>query len=292
MRIIASGVGERLEQSITAHGEKRTYVLTKTPRRDVEGRVIGLIGIGTDITERKKAEELMALANERLSAAVAEQTSQLADLSQHLIRVSEDERERLAAELHDELGALHTVITLDLESLRADLKPIPPGIEERLQKVLAFVQQAREIKRRIIADLRPLLLDHLGLIPAIDHYVQIWSQSSKISVSTDYAPELPKLSRELDLALFRIIQESLTNVAKYARASEVRIALGIAAGELRLSVEDDGVGIAPEILDRRRSHGIIGMQQRMAHFGGKLEVGRRSAAKGTIVSARVPLADA
>jgi PAS domain S-box-containing protein len=290
LRIIASGVGERIEQSITVHGEKHTYVMTKTPRRDADGKVIGLIVIGTDITDRKRAEEIMALANQRLSAAVAEQTAQLADLSQHLIRVSEDERERLAAELHDELGALHTVITLDLESLRADLRSMPPDVGERLQKVLALVQQAREIKRRIIADLRPLLLDHLGLIPAIDHYTELWSRSSKVSVSTDYAPGLPKLSRELELALFRIVQESLTNVAKYAHARKVRIALGFASGELQLSVEDDGVGIDAEILDRRRSHGIIGMKQRIANFRGTLDVRRRSAGSGTIVSARVPVA--
>jgi PAS domain S-box-containing protein len=289
MRIMASGVGERIEQEITVHGQRRTYVSTKTPRRGADGRVIGLIGISTDISERKRTEELMALANVRLSAAVAEQTGQLADLSQHLIRVSEDERERLAAELHDELGALHTVITLDLESLRTDLKALPPDIDDRLQKVLALVQQAREIKRRIIADLRPLLLDHLGLIAAIDHYIQLWSQSSKVSVSTAYSPNLPKLSRELELAIFRVVQESLTNVAKYARAREVRISLGILSGELCLSVEDDGVGIHPEALDRRRSHGIIGMQQRMAHFRGTLDVRRRSAASGTVVSARVPL---
>ncbi len=289
MRIMSRGLGERVEQELTVHGERRTYVSTKTPRRDADGRVIGLIGIGTDITERKKAEEVLALANQRLSAAVDEQTALLADLSQHLIRVSEDERERLAAELHDELGALHTVITLDLESLRTDLKALPPDIDDRLQKVLALVQEAREIKRRIIADLRPLLLDHLGLIAAIDHYIQLWSQSSKVSVSTDYSPSLPKLSRELELAIFRVIQESLTNVAKYARAQEVRISLGVASGELCLSIEDDGVGIPQEAIDRRRSHGIIGMQQRIAHFRGILQVRRRSGGTGTVVSARVPL---
>jgi signal transduction histidine kinase len=137
--------------------------------------------------------------------------------------------------------------------------------------------------------LRPLLLDHLGLIAAIDHYTELWSQSSKVDVSADYAPELSKLSRELELALFRIVQESLTNVAKYARAENVRIALGMASGELRLSVEDDGVGIDPAILERRRSHGIIGMKQRIAQFGGSLDVRRRSGGNGTIVSARVPV---
>ena len=116
----------------------------------------------------------MAQANQRLSVAVSEQTAQLAELSQHLIHVSEDERERLAAELHDELGALHTVITMDLESMRADFKAVSPDLEERLRKVSAFVQQAREIKRRIIADLRPLLLDHLGLVSALNHYIEIW----------------------------------------------------------------------------------------------------------------------
>jgi len=289
LRILASGVGERIEQTITAHGEKRTYVSTKTPRRDLAGKVVGLIGIGTDITERKRAEEMMTQVNRHLSVAVSEQTAQLADLSQHLIRVSEDERERLAAELHDELGALHTVITMDLESMRVDVKAVSPDLEERLRKVLAFVQQAREIKRRIIADLRPLLLDHLGLVPAMNHYTDIWSDSSKVSVTTDYSSALPALSRELALAMFRIVQESLTNVAKYAHARHVRIALGFAANELSLTVEDDGIGIPPGVLERPRSHGIIGMRQRVAQFGGTLEVRRRTAGNGTVVSVSVPL---
>jgi PAS domain S-box-containing protein len=303
LRVVASGVGERIEQVITVDGERRTYVSTKTPHVDATGHVIGLIGIGTDITERKKAEELMTQANQRLSLAVAEKTAQLAELSQHLIRASEDERERLAAELHDELGALHTVITMDLESMSKEVKVISPDLDDRLRKVLALVQQAREIKRRIIGDLRPVLLDHFGLVPALNHYVEIWSESSKVKVSTDYSSALPALSQELALAMFRIVQESLTNIAKYANARNVRIGLEFLANELPselpdelsneliLTVEDDGIGIAPEVLERPRSHGIIGMQQRIAHFNGALEVRRRVDGGGTVVSARVPLAD-
>jgi PAS domain S-box-containing protein len=289
LRVIASGVGERIEQVITVHGERRTYVSTKTPRADAAGHVLGLIGIGTDITERKKAEELMAQANERLSLAVAEKTAQLAELSQHLIRASEDERERLAAELHDELGALHTVITMDLESMSKEFKALSPDLDDRVRKVLALVQQAREIKRRIIEDLRPVLLDHFGLLAALNHYIEGWSESSKVKVSTEYSSELPALSPGLALAMFRVVQESLTNVAKYARAQHVRIVLGLVSKELCLTVEDDGIGIGPEVLERPRSHGIIGMQQRVAQFNGKLEVRRRVAEAGTVVSVRVPL---
>jgi len=290
LRVVASGAGERIEQVITVRGERRTYVSTKTPHFDATGHVIGLIGIGTDITERKNAEELMAQANAHLSLAVAEKTAQLAELSQHLIRASEDERERLAAELHDELGALHTVITMDLESMSKEFKAISGDLDERLRKVLALVQQAREIKRRIIEDLRPVLLDHFGLVPALNHYIEAWSESSKVKVSTEYSSELPALSQGLALAMFRVVQESLTNVAKYARAHNVRIVLGWVSKELCLTVEDDGVGIAPEVLERPRSHGIIGMQQRVAQFNGKLEVRRRVAEAGTVVSVRVPLA--
>ena len=239
-------------------------------------RVIGLIGIGTDISERKRAEDLMALANQRLSAAVAEQTAQLADLSQHLIRVSEDERERLAAELHDELGALHTVITLDLESLRTDLKAMPPDIDDRLQKVLALVQQAREIKRRIIADLRPLLLDHLGLIAAIDHYIHLWAQSSKVSREHRLLAEPAEaLSGIGSRGIPR--RPGVADQRRQIRAvrREVRISLGIASGELSPLGGRRRRRHPQEAIDRRRSHGIIGMQQRIAHFHGTLEVRRR-----------------
>jgi len=289
MRIMARGVSERVEQVITTHGERRTYVSTKTPRVDASGSVIGLIGIGTDITERKKAEDSMAESHERLSQVVADKTAQLTELSRHLMRVSEEEKKQLAGELHDELGALHTVITMDLETLRRQLDNSPPHVRERLHKALALLQQARQTKRRIVAGLRPILLDHLGLVPALRQHVEMWSASAGVQVTIESAPALPTLPQDLALALFRIAQESLTNVAKYANAREVRITIGVHAGWLCLTVEDDGIGISQDVLEKPRSHGIIGMRQRVAQFGGQLIVNRVSADRGTRVTARIPL---
>jgi PAS domain S-box-containing protein len=289
LRIMARGVGERVEQVITTHGERRTYVSSKTPRIDASGLVIGLIGITTDITERKRAEDIMVEANERLSVAVAEKTAQLTELSRHLIRVSEEEKKQLAGELHDELGSLHTVITMDLEALRRALEDGPPHIRERLQKAMALLQQARATKRRIVADLRPILLDHLGLAPALNRHVEMWSTSSGVRVSLECSPSLPALPQDLALALFRIVQESLTNVARYANAAQVCITLEVLAEGLCLTIEDDGVGIAPEVLEKPRSHGIIGMTQRLAQFNGEFSIGRVAGSAGTRVSARIPL---
>jgi PAS domain S-box-containing protein len=289
MRIMANASGERIEQTITSHGEKKTFISTKTPRLDTAGNVIGLIGIATDITERKKAEEITSTANQRLTTAVAEQTAQLTELSQHLISVAEEERRLLAAELHDELGALHTVITMDLGSLRKEIETALPDAAVRIDKVLALVDQARQVKRRIIADLRPVLLDDFGLIPALEHYVEPWSKSSGIKVVVDRKDGFPALSPDLALALFRVAQESLTNAAKYSGAREIRISLEHAASEVKLTVADDGIGIAPEALERSRSHGLTGMRQRVLNFGGRFDVGRPQGGVGTVVCASVPI---
>ncbi len=289
MRIMANALGERIEQVVTSHGERKTFISTKTPRFDTAGHVIGLIGIGTDITERKRAEEITATANQRLTTAVAEQTAELAELSQHLISVAEEERRLLAAELHDELGALHTVITMDLRTLRKEVAASAPDSAARIDKVLALVDQARQVKRRIIADLRPVLLDDFGLIPALEHYTELWSKSSGIKVVLDRKNGFPTLSPNEALALFRVTQESLTNAAKYSAARQVRIALEHAPNEVKLTVADDGIGIAPEALGGSRSHGITGMRQRVLNFGGSFDVGRPQGGVGTVVSATIPI---
>jgi len=118
----------------------------------------------------------------------------------------------------------------------------------------------------------------------------MWSASSGVSVRLECSPAVPPLSQDLALALFRIVQESLNNIAKYAGARTVRIALDAEADWLCLTIEDDGVGIAPEVLEKPRSHGIIGMNQRCAQFNGEFSVERVAAGAGTRVSARIPLA--
>jgi PAS domain S-box-containing protein len=181
--VMESRQPQRFEQTITIGGVVRTQLATKTPRFDAAGNVIGLIGISTDITERKKAERALETANEALAATVAEQTAGLTELTQHLMRVAEEEKAKLAAELHDELGSLVTAITLDAELVLRDLPAAAPKLVERQKTIVELARRAAGLKRRIIEGLRPLLLEQFGLVPALRDYLRLWKATTGIATS-------------------------------------------------------------------------------------------------------------
>ncbi|MDQ6621195.1 MAG: PAS domain S-box protein [Pseudomonadota bacterium] len=289
MRVMKSGKAETIEQVLTLGGVVRTFISTKSPRLDANRRVVGLVGIATDITERKKNEEALRRTNDRLAELVADRTARLTHLTQYLIRMAEDEKARLAAELHDELGGALSALALDIASALERVKSVDPQAAERLRQAQSVIRETAALKQRIIGNLRPALLDHLGLVPALRDYVAQWSKKSGIGVTVQLAPDCPELSRDTSLALYRVMQESLTNIAKYAHASHVAVELSCRDSDVWFMVEDDGIGIDLESLHRPTSHGITGMQQRMAQIGGELVV-ERLADGGTRVRARLPYA--
>lgn len=287
MRVMRSGKTEHLEQVLTLGGAVRTFISTKSPRFDAQGKVIGLVGIATDITARKQAEEALRRTNDRLADLVADRTARLAHLSQYLIRISEDEKAKLAAELHDELGGALSALALDVAYALERVKNADPQAADRLKQAQSVIRDAAALKQRIIGNLRPALLDHLGLVPALRDYVTQWAKKSGVEVAMQLAPDLPSLPREASLALYRVVQESLTNVAKYAGAKHVRVSLACDDTGIVLALEDDGVGIDRESLQRPTSHGIAGMQQRMAQVGGELSIEPVEVGHGTRVRAHL-----
>jgi hypothetical protein len=224
---------QRFEQTITIGGVVRTQLATKTPRFDAAGNVIGLIGISTDITERKEAERALETANEALAATVAEQTAGLTELTQHLMRVAEEEKAKLAAELHDELGSLVTAIMLDAELVLRDLPAVAPKLVERQKTIVELARRAAGLKRRIIEGLRPLLLEQFGLVPALRDYLRLWKATTGIATSEDFREDLVGLDEDAALALYRVAQESLTNIARHAGARNVTGEARPNAGERR-----------------------------------------------------------
>ena len=289
LRVLTTRQSVRTEQTITIDGVTRTQLSTKTPRFDATGNIIGLIGISTDITERKEAERALEASNERLSEMVEQRTAELTELTQYLMRVSEDEKARLAAELHDELGSVVTAIVLDAELVLKKLKATAPQLVERQQTIVDLAHQAAGLKRRIIEGLRPLLLEQFGLVTALKDYLHQWTATTGITPLQDFPDDAVALAPDAALALYRVAQESLTNIAKYARASNVRIELRQSPSAIVLTVEDDGVGISSEALGRASSHGIIGMRQRVAGFGGTLTVSAGRDNQGTRIRAELPL---
>ncbi|MBB3221389.1 CHASE3 domain-containing protein [Pseudoduganella umbonata] len=238
-------------------------------------------------------EYALQQSNENLEAMVAQRTEQLSVLSRHLISVSEDEKSRLSRELHDEMGASLTSISMDIGAVTLQLQKTHPELAAQLKRARGTLVETVELKRRIIENLRPSLLDNLGLCAAIDSYTDDFSRMTKVPCDTEIGPEIDGIVRDgdtgLSIALFRIVQESLTNIRKYAKASRVSVTLQLGEEGLVLRIIDDGIGIASNTLAKPMSHGILGMRERALLLGGSLTIRRGRGEKGTCIEVRIPL---
>jgi signal transduction histidine kinase len=237
---------------------------------------------------RARAEHALQLANEQLESTVARRTEQLSVLSRHLIHVSEEEKSRLARELHDEMGANLTAIGMDLATVGEQLRSSRPELAAMLARARATLVDTVQLKRRIVEDLRPSLLDNLGLAAALQSYCEDYARVTSLDCDVLVDGDVDSAGPMHAIALFRIVQESLNNIAKYAQARSVIVHLSREDDALALEVTDDGIGIAPDALTRSKSHGLLGMRERALLLGGKLDVDRGVNGVGTCVRARIP----
>lgn len=238
---------------------------------------------------RVEAERALQGVNEQLESLVARRTEQLSVLSRHLIHVSEEEKARLARELHDEMGANLTAIGMDLATVGDALRSSRPDLAAMLARARATLVDTVQLKRRIVEDLRPSLLDNLGLAAALQSYCEDYARVTGLDCDVLIDGEVDSAGPMHAIALFRIVQESLNNIAKYAQAKSVIVHLAREDDALALEVTDDGVGIAPDALTRSKSHGLLGMRERALLLGGNLEVARGINGVGTCVRARIPV---
>ncbi len=229
----------------------------------------------------------------RLERMVRARTRQLSALASHLQRVTEDEKTRLARELHDELGAILTATKLDMHWVRGRVQDTHPDVAEKLTRVMQHVDQGIQIKRRLIEDLRPTVLLNLGLKEAIGQLAEEVAARNQWEADVQLAEAAPPLRDDAAIALYRIVQESLTNASKYAAAKRVSIALACANGVLTLKVSDNGCGLPADFESRRTSghHGLLGMEQRVIALGGSLHIDS-APGKGVTIRVEVPLTDA
>ena len=234
-----------------------------------------------------KAEtKRVASERNRLESEVTSRTAQLKELAQHLQTIREDERAHLARELHDELGALLTAAKLDVARLKSRLGAnAAPDATERIAHLNDTLNGGIALKRRIIEDLRPSSLNNLGLIAALEILLREFAARSEITVDSHLEPV--SLSPSAQLTTYRLVQEALTNIAKYARASRVMVRLGLSEdGAVFVSVRDNGVGFdvaAPQAA----THGLIGMRYRVEAEGGTMRL-ESSLGSGTLVEAAIP----
>ena len=216
--------------------------------------------------------------------------SPLEDLVSFLQSRGEVEKARLARELHDRLGGILTPAKMDVAWLRSRLGS-DPRYGERMARLDALIDEAIDLKRRIIEQLRPSLLDHLGLAAATQWYVEEACGQAGIEPHLEIDRGLGRLAPELEIACFRLVQESVDNAVKHARASHVDVTMERAASAIRMTVSDDGVGIADLDAALRFSHGLAGMVHRVRALGGTLDV-RSPSGKGTRLEIAIPAAAA
>ena len=239
------------------------------------------------VRDRETAENKLRESNQVLNQEVEQRTAELTELSQHLLRVSEEEKAKLARELHDTLGSNLTAINMDLNWIQRRLPEVPREVKERLQRVLQMLTETVELKHEVIEGLRPSHLDNLGLAFAMKSHCREFTRRTglpcEIEVQEDFDPAW-------SIAFYRIAQESLTNITKHAQANRVRITLTREQGGIRLRIVDDGVGLAEESLTKPKSHGIVGMRERMRQMGGTFQIRRPEEGTGTVVEAFIPTA--
>ena len=243
---------------------------------DRAGRPIAIQGVMLDIEERKRHE-----------AEAAHAQAQLRALGQRLESIREDERARVAREVHDELGQSLTGLKMDLALLGADLPPEAPAAA-RLAAMDELVSRTIDAVRRIAYELRPAVLDTLGLVAAIEWQTLEFERKTGIRCELVIPQDEPQIGAERAAALFRIYQEILTNIARHAGATQVDVCFTLPAGNLLLEVADNGRGFDAADAQGRASLGLLGMRERAGEFGGIVDIVSHPG-RGTRITVAVPL---
>ncbi len=232
----------------------------------------------------EQQQKILQQERDLLERQVLERTATLAELATHLQQVREDERGHLARELHDELGALLTAAKLDVARLKSKLGTQAPEFAQRLQHLTETLNSGIALKRRIIEDLRPSSLFNLGLTASLEILAREFAERSAVDIATNLEPV--DLNESSQLTVYRLVQESLTNVGKYAQAEQVDISVRNEGDHIEVDIKDNGNGFNVDEV-RTSTHGLAGMKHRVEAAGGRLSV-QSQPGQGTRINAVLP----
>jgi PAS domain S-box-containing protein len=275
-----------------------------TAIKDGSGNLIGFVKVTRDFTERMRADEALRQTNSALSAEVRERKlaeqklaaseRSLRELSMHLLRSQDEERRRIGRELHDSLGQYLAVLKMNLDSLQSAIQSSANGFSGVLADCVRLADDSIKEMRTISYLLYPPMLEEVGLKSAIPWYLDGFSKRSNIEITFDVNSDFGRLAADVELALFRVLQESLTNVHRHSESSAASVRLSTEQGYVVLEIKDEGKGMPAALVQdsengwaRSLGVGLRGMQERMRQFSGKLEV--YSSDKGTTVKASIPV---
>ena len=271
-------------------GEYRTVSGEVAPRFSAEGKFLGYAGALVDITDRRNAEEQLRAANAKLKTELAERMRkerEIQALSARLIGAREDERKRLARELHDDLNQQIAAVSIAIGNLK---RQIPAELSEaraQSDRIHQKLAQIAETVRRMSHELHPATLEYLGLTGALRAFCEEFATLTRIRVSFKSAGSCDDVPPAAALCVYRITQEALQNTAKHARADTAQVQLCRTDGLLRLTVSDNGIGIEPESLEARPGLGLLSIRERARLSGGSAEISGQPG-KGTCVTVTIP----
>src|SRR5512132_1132340 len=307
-QLIDTGLGQRLMEEIRTQAQGILTELRESSQRggrrwaqDIEFGRVGtltmtaftialLFGVWAlarrEISSREAKRRMLIEEQRRLEHEVATRTEELSELSTYLQTVREEEKSRLARDIHDELGGILVGAKMDVAWVADRLRGRDQEATEKLKRALAMLDEGVEMKRRIIEELRPTLLDNLGISSALDWQVRQSCERAGLNCELNLAElELPS---DASIAIYRIVQEAMTNIVKYASARNVDVELLGDAEGVSLIVHDDGSGLPAGVESNRLSHGIIGMRQRVRALNGTFKISSRRGS-GTTIEVFAPL---
>jgi PAS domain S-box-containing protein len=264
-------------EKVRRDGTKIPCIITATPFRGPDGNLIGIVEDFKDISDRERSEKELMESREKLR-----------NLAAHLQVIREEERERIAHEIHDELGQALTALKMDVHWIRHKLPEAEGSLVEKAITMSTLIDTTVQSVKRIISELRPRLLDDFGLSAAIEWQTQEFVKRTGIRCDIELEPEDIILDEARSVAIFRIFQETLTNITRHADATRARVSLKKNATAVEMRVSDNGKGISKKRLSGPQSFGLIGMRERAHSFGGNLVI-TGNKGEGTTVAVTIPI---